>query len=75
MTDMNQTFSGATSFNQPIGNWDVSAVTIMDAMFKGASSFNQPIGGWDVSKVTHMNSMFRNPLPLTSLSVIGILPR
>jgi len=51
-------FSEATSFNQPIGNWDVSQVTDMDQMFWGATAFNQPLNNWDVSKVTNMTYMF-----------------
>ena len=45
-------FNGATSFNQPLNDWDVSNddwdvsnvshVTTMDDMFLGATSFNQP---------------------------------
>ena len=56
--DMSGIFRGATSFNQPIGNWDVSNVTNMSRVFEGASSFNQPIGNWDVSGVTDMSIMF-----------------
>jgi surface protein len=33
----------ASSFNQPIGNWDVSNVTNMESMFVEAYSFNQNI--------------------------------
>jgi surface protein len=51
-------FYGATSFNQPIGNWDVSNVTDMSYMFHGATSFNQSIDNWDVSNVTNMGYMF-----------------
>ena len=50
--------SGNSTFNQPIGNWDVSNVTNMGGMFFGNSTFNQPIGKWDVSSVTDMGTMF-----------------
>ena len=35
-----QMFKNATSFNQPLNNWDVSNVTDMRRMFNGARSFN-----------------------------------
>lgn len=54
VTDMSKLFYWNESFNQPIGNWDVSHVSNMSEMFAYASNFNQPIGNWDVSKVTNM---------------------
>jgi surface protein len=53
-------FEGATTFNQPIGNWPLSASNIsMRQMFENANSFNQNIGTWDVSRVTDMVRMIR----------------
>ena len=57
ITDMSEMFNNST-FNQPIGDWDVSNVTNMRDMFSGATSFNQDIGSWDVSNVTDMYQMF-----------------
>ncbi|MDQ6531278.1 BspA family leucine-rich repeat surface protein [Flavobacterium sp. LHD-85] len=56
--DMSQMFSGATGFNQPIGNWNTSAVTNMVNMFAYASNFDQNINTWDISKISSLNGMF-----------------
>ena len=50
-------FTGASSFNQPLNNWDVTSATTMAAMFLGAVLFNQPLNNWDVSNVAIMNNM------------------
>ena len=50
-------FRGATAFNQPIGNWDVSSVTNMTAMFMD-SGFSGDISSWETSSVTNMSYMF-----------------
>jgi surface protein len=60
VTNMSYMFANATSFNQNIGNWDVSNVVYMNGMFQIAASFNQNIGNWDVSNVTNMSYMFAN---------------
>merc|ERR1711860_317750 len=48
----------STGPHGPIGEWDVSRVTDMNAMFNGAESFNQDLSKWDVSRVTDMRTMF-----------------
>jgi hypothetical protein len=66
VTDMSDLFEGQSgsnpnTFNQPIGNWDVSNVYDMTLMFND-SQFNQPIGDWDVSNVKSMRRMFSGTL-------------
>ena len=41
-------FSGATSFNGDITDWDMSNVTEASTMFEDAVSFNRDIGNWDM---------------------------
>jgi surface protein len=69
VSHMGNMFSN-TAFNQPIGDWNVSNVRLMESMFWKASAFNQPINtqevtvngstytAWDVSSVSDMGSMF-----------------
>ena len=62
VTDLSYAFFGATSFNDPIGNWDVSNVANTYSMFSGATAFNQPIGNWDTSGVINMARMFEGAI-------------
>jgi surface protein len=50
-------FYQASSFNQPIGHWNVSTIISMNSMFF-ATPFNQDLSTWDVSNVTDMLNMF-----------------
>ena len=61
MEYMNSMFAGATSFNQPLNNWNVSNVTDMMLMFTRARSFNRPLNNWNVSKVETMFAIGRDP--------------
>ena len=49
---------GETSKYGVIADWDVSAVTNMEAAFLGRLQFNGDISSWDTSSVTSMKSMF-----------------
>jgi surface protein len=53
-------FGVVSTFNQPIGSWDVSNVVNMGNMFWHADTFNQDISGWNVSGVTNMIDMLDN---------------
>merc|ERR1712019_105637 len=53
-------FSDAISFDQPIGNWDVSSGSDFSLMFVVAGRLNQDIGNWDVSSGSDFRFMFFN---------------
>ena len=72
MTTMESMFEGASAFNQPIANWDVSNVTTIESMFEGAHVFNQDISSWDVSNVTIMESLFEGRVLSINLLPIGM---
>ena len=45
-------FQNATSFNQPLGNWDVTEIRNFSDIFNGATSFNQDLSSWTPTKMT-----------------------
>lgn len=59
-------FRNARSFNQDIGNWDVSNVTRIYNMFTYASSFNQDLTQWCVSNFSSMPNEFSTNSALTA---------
>ena len=46
METFEEMFYGASSFNSPIGDWDISSADTVAGMFNGASSFNQNLCAW-----------------------------
>ena len=61
VTNMAEMFYTNWTFNQNIGNWDLSNVIDMNFMFYYATSFNQDLSSWDVSSVTDMSYAFSCP--------------
>ena len=53
---MESMFNSAESFNQPVGNWDVSSLESMVGAFNYANSFNQSLEGWNLKSLKHSNS-------------------
>ena len=57
VTNMEDMFRDATSFNQAVSAMSVGEVTTIHSMFLGATAFNSPIFT-NTAKVTTMESMF-----------------
>jgi hypothetical protein len=58
-TNLRMMAHGFASFNEYIGDWDVSNVFNFEAAFDG-SGFNQDLSKWDMSKAEKVPYMFRN---------------
>jgi len=54
--------AATATYDGPIADWDVSAITDMSYLFGESSfrltNFNMDISGWDTSSVTDMSFMF-----------------
>ncbi len=59
VTNLGWMFSGASSFNQSLNEWNTERVTSMKHMFSSAYSFNGSINNWNTSNVTDMTTMFK----------------
>ena len=57
-----QMFSDARAFNQPIGDWDVSSVLNFEKVFDSAQAFNQPLY-WNPRSATYRYAVSRLPPP------------
>lgn len=53
-------FSGASSFDDDLGDWDVSTLESIQFMFSGATDFNGDISSWNVGNVQNMTALFQN---------------
>ncbi len=62
MTNMDNIFQNASTFNQPIASWDTRNVTSMFSMFANAAAFDQNISTWNTANVTNMYAMFDRAL-------------
>lgn len=53
-------FSGASSFNQYIGDWNTETFFNMNQMFSNVYFFDQNLNSWNVSNVTNMYRVLYN---------------
>ena len=55
-------FAGDTSFNKPVGHWNLNTGSVISAnsMFHGATAFNQPLSNWNTSMINAAQYMFKD---------------
>lgn len=58
LTQIANFFASCGLFNQPLGDWDVSTITVFNGVFQD-SGFNQNIGSWNVGNGKIFTAMFR----------------
>ena len=58
ITDISFMFEYCYRFNQPLENWDISNVQIMNSLFYNCTDFNQPLRLWKTSKIKNMSFIF-----------------
>ena len=60
VTTLKSMFAGATVYNQPLNNLDVSHIADFSGMFSGSIAFNYPLGRWNLSSITDSNTAMLN---------------
>ena len=70
--DVKGLFLFASSFNQPLNNWDVSKVTNMSDMFHGSAEFNQDLSQWCVTLITSKPTNFNTNAPLLTAAKLPV---
>ena len=58
VTNLGNTFSGASSMNADVSTWDVSKVKSLAFMFRNAASFAGSLAKWDVVNVKSLRETF-----------------
>lgn len=75
VTDFNQMFLRASSFNGSVSGWDVSSCTSFAGMFQQATSFNQSVSNWNFGATpptSTMVSMFRGATSFNGGETVGV---
>ncbi len=56
-------FQNASTFNQPLNNWNINNVNQINGMFYSAKRFNQPLDQWQFSRdCMNIEAMFIDAL-------------
>jgi len=66
-------FWNATTFNQPIGSWNMSNATNVSKMLSNADAFDQDISAWDINQVSNFDSFMQNATGLSTTNYDALL--
>ena len=72
VTNLNNMFSGCTSFNQPLNTWNTGKVINMSYMFYNCTKFNQDLSKWCVSLITSIPNSFNDNTPLITAAKLPV---
>lgn len=65
VTDLDEMFRDATTFEGDLSGWNTSSVTDMGGMFQDAYAFNADLSGWDTGSVVDFSGMFAGAYAFT----------